>query len=63
MAREDDRGKQGRVDRAAAGGSVLKRRHIVNFQEVANVTEHGDCSGDSDVYPQGDAHFALLAMR
>jgi hypothetical protein len=36
----------------------LKRRHVVNFQE-ANVTEHGDCSGDSDINPQGDAHFVL----
>jgi hypothetical protein len=31
----------------------------VNFQEVANVTERGDCSGESDINPQGDAHFAL----
>jgi hypothetical protein len=31
----------------------------VDFQEVANVIEHGECSGDSDSNPQDDAHFAL----
>jgi hypothetical protein len=31
----------------------------VDFQEVANVIEHGECSGDSDINPQDDAHFEL----
>jgi hypothetical protein len=50
---------KGKSARRAFAGPVLKRRHVVNFQEVVNVTEHDDCSGDSDINPQGDAHFAL----
>jgi hypothetical protein len=35
----------------------------VDFQEVVNVTEYGDCSGDSDINPQGDAHEATGGAR
>lgn len=57
MALEDVRSEQGRVDRAATGWPVLKRRHVVDRHQGAGLVENRGGALNADVNAKD--HFLL----
>jgi hypothetical protein len=61
-ALKDKRSEQRRVDRAATGRPVLKRRHVMNFHQGAGLVENRDGALYADVNAE-DHLFAALSRQ
>jgi hypothetical protein len=61
MGLEDKRGKQRRVDRAAASGTVFEDRHVVDLHQGTSLVNDRDRALNADIDPTMQGHGAIPA--
>jgi hypothetical protein len=61
VALEDDRGKQRRIDRAAASWPILEHRHVVDLHQGTSLVNDRDRALNADIDPKMQGHGAIPA--